>query len=45
LWFNNPAFGGRDYVTAFLWGFGLSEATKGFLAIAESMGTLSPEKK
>ena len=45
LWFNRSTFGGQDYVTAFLWGFGLSEAAKGFVAIAESMGTVPPQKQ
>jgi len=37
LWFNNATFGGQDYITAFLWGFSINEATQGFMGIATGM--------
>lgn len=40
LYVNNPMFGGVDYITAFLWGFGAQVATNGFAAFAASVGVL-----
>jgi hypothetical protein len=34
LWMNKPTFGGADYVTALLWGFGTQGTAVGFSAIA-----------
>jgi hypothetical protein len=35
LWINRAVFGGADYITAFLWGFGTSGTAAGFSSLAQ----------
>ena len=42
LWVPNPTFGGTDYITAFLWGFGLH---RGILDLVQRFAAADSQKE